>query len=108
MILTWELHWEGAVWRGDDMTIGEILKVEAETGKSWMNLDIVSSLPTLSAIIEILAESRNGVAREHTAAKVALIKMKDIFNVVKSAEDDLPTSYSDGNPQTADDSSTAI
>ena len=66
MILAWAIHWSGNVWRGDDMTIVEIDKVEAATGSPWIEWNFKLKPQHLIELIVVLNGERNGVSADKT------------------------------------------
>lgn len=88
----WKLTWQGHVIRWDDLTLGEVERIERLAGKPW-------------AVISPGVSARDGMAIGHVILSRYLpdCDAKDAAGQLKlrdwtSADDDLPQTFTDGIP----------
>lgn len=99
----WQITFEGRAHREDDLTIDMAERIEELVGESWLHLVPLRSAKHARAILTVMHASATGEPEAVVAAKVKALKVSEFIELVRPAEDDLPTMFTDGNPQTAGD-----
>jgi hypothetical protein len=104
MIFAWQIEYNGKVWKADDLTIDQLSGLAKELKIDWFALQPRINLEHLKAVVEVMNEANEGVAREHTRAALGALKIAELEKIVVDAEDDMPAEYVDGNPTEGDPS----
>lgn len=107
----WRIEFEGEVYREADLTLGQCEQIEELTGRSWLVIHPLKWAKDARAILSVCVADRTKQTVEAVRARLAQMKADEFIDLVKvemvAGDDDTPTEYVDGNPQVADEPSTA-
>lgn len=94
--MPFELTLDGRVYRTDSLTLAEAEQLEAEVGKSWLELNPIKSAKEFRVIAtRFLIRDLNP---DKAQAIVAELTLGTAMQSVKWVDDDLPDTYDDGIP----------
>ena len=86
-------------WRDtDDLTVDEIVAIEAVAGEPWAFLSPMGSAPVAKALMAAFLV-RDGMDDVEATAKISAMTLREIKNCFRYYEDaDLPDNWEDGLP----------
>jgi hypothetical protein len=99
----WQITFEGRAHREDDLTIDMAERIEELVGESWLHLVPLRSAKHAGAILTVMHAAATGEPETAVSGRVKALKVNEFLQMVKPADDDLPTMFVDGNPPKADD-----
>lgn len=95
----WRLSFDGEVYRERELTMQQAEDIEDYLGISWLQINPWRSSRQARAILALMHETRTGMDRETTRAKLGAISATDFMQDHMGIEDDdMPGSFVDGNP----------
>lgn len=85
-------------WSTDDLTLGEVVEIERETGDSWIVMNPLRSAAQARAIIRRLLARDHGI--DKATATVDAMRVVDVVDAIEYEDkDDRPKQHVDGVPQ---------
>lgn len=99
----WQISYEGRVHREDDLTIDMAERIEELVGESWLHMVPLRSAKHARAILTVMHAAATGEPETAVASRIKALRIGEFIKLMEPAEDDLPTMFTDGNPQTAAD-----
>ena len=85
-------------WSTDDLTLGEVVDIERETGESWVVMNPLRSAAQARAIIRRLLARDLGI--DKATAKTDAMRVVDVVEAIEpEVKDDRPRQHVDGVPQ---------
>lgn len=84
-------------WSTDDLTLGEVVDIERETGESWVVMNPLRSAAQARAIIRRLLARDLGI--DKATAKTDAMRVVDVVDAIEpEVKDDRPRQHVDGVP----------
>jgi hypothetical protein len=106
--VAWVLTFDGQVYREADLTIDEAERIENACQTTWRSINPIRSARHARAILETFLVTRAGASPDAAKARVGALKVNEYLDLITHEEEDedLPTQFEDGFPQSADGTST--
>lgn len=109
--MPWQLELCGEVFRQDELGLQQYADIEKATGLRYEAVAISLDRHRLEArvLLEVgscLLADRKGITLDAARKELGAMRPAEFEAAVSTYEDDTPTSYEDGFPQSADEPST--
>lgn len=106
--MAWQITVDGHVFRERDVTIDDVEAMEGVTGETWRTLHPLRSATMGKQIAICLLERRAGYAPEAARKLIGEMTLDQFLDCIGGydPDDDMPSEYVDGVPQSADGTST--
>lgn len=103
--MPWVLSFEGKEWHEQSLTIDQCERIETATGESWLTINPLRSAKHCRAILETLLAD-DGMSADEATAKIKATRADKLLDgkAIRFVDDDLPETYTDGNPKEGDPS----
>jgi hypothetical protein len=95
--LPWLVRFEGQELNTEDLTRDELEAIEQITTVPWVLLNPVHSMPVAKSLLA-LCLVKGGMADDQARDKVGQFKVRDIHDVFTLVDQDIPTTWADGQP----------
>lgn len=105
--MPWRIEYDGHSLREGDITLAQAEQIETMTGVSWLRLNPIASAKHARAVLAVLYAAATDVAVDVVNEKIGAIPVPEFIEMVHVDDEDLPSEYVDGFPQSADGPSTS-
>lgn len=99
--MPWQIRYNGKTYQENDLTIDDAEALEGLLKATWFEIDPLRSARHAKVVAGYVIAKGEGRAYDEVHAEIGRMRITDYVTAILPADDDMPSEWTDGVPQTA-------